>query len=416
VNRLLAAAAAVLSLAAGPACAEVDLFARESFVGRLDLRFAASDGEPSWLDGGFGKTRFGGDRSGDYKLRAKVAEASIEWKPRFNWEWQAVIGAQIQHGQDRDIDLGEAYLQYKPVPRGETRVSSRAGLYYPLISMEHDAPIWSVSRTITPSAINSWIGEEVKVVGIEGTVMRPLGNGEVEATAGLFDFDDTSGTLLAFRGWSLSDVKNSPQGSLPLPPLSPFMRTRQAAETYPGWRLDKRLGWYARLEWRPNGRWSVNAFHYDNVGNKRAVREQQWSWATRFTNLGAVFNPDARTKIMGQVMWGQTLMGFTRPGTGIWVDVGFKSAYLLASRTYGKAAITGRVDWFATHDTAARAYGDNSEEGWAATAAYRYTVSPHVELVTEVLHVQSDRPSRVLARLSAEQSQTALQTALRLTF
>ena len=45
----------------------------------------------------------------------------------------------------------------------------------------------------------------------------------------------------------------------------------------------------------PNGRWSVNAFHYDNLGNKRAVREQQWSWATRFTNLGAVFNADERT-------------------------------------------------------------------------------------------------------------------------
>lgn len=416
MNRVIAAAATALSLLSSPALAQIDLFSREAFVGRMDLRVAAADGETSWVDGGFGKTRFGGGRDGDFKAHAKVAEASLEWKPRFNWEWQAVVGAQVQHGQDRDIDLGEAYLQYKPVPRGETRFSARAGLYWPLISMEHDAPIWSVSRTITPSAVNSWIGEEGKVVGLEGTVMRPLGDGEFEATAGLFDHGDTSGTLLAFRGWSLSDVKSTPQGSLPLPPLSAFMTTRQAGDTYPLWRLDKRIGWYARLEWRPNGRWSINAFHYDNVGNKRAVREQQWSWATRFTNLGALVNVDERTKLMGQVMWGQTHMGFARPGTGIWVDVGFKSAYLLASRTYGKAAITGRVDWFATDDTAARAYGDNSEDGWSATAAYRYTVSPHVELVTEVLHVQSDRPSRVQAGVPADQSQTVLQTALRLTF
>jgi hypothetical protein len=408
--------AAALTLAAGPAFAEVDLFSREAFVGRLDLRFAAGDGEQSWLNGGFGKTRFGGDADGDYKLHAKVAEASVEWRPRFNWEWQAVVGAQVQQGQSKDIDLGEAYLQYKPVPSGETRFSARAGLYWPYISLEHDAPLWSVSRTITPSAINAWIGEEVKVVGLEGTVVRPLGDGEIEATAGVFDYGDTSGTLLAFRGWSLSDLKNTPQGKFPLPPLSPFMSVRQDPYTYSMWRLDRRIGWYGRLEWRPSGRLSLSAFHYDNVGNKTAVRELQWSWATRFTNLGAVVNLDERTKILAQAMWGQTQMGYTRPEYGIWVDVDFKSAYLLASRSFGKAAVTGRVDWFETRDAAHRYYGNNSEDGWALTGAYRYTVSPHVELITEVLHVKSDRPSRVLAGNAPDQSQTTLQTALRLTF
>ena len=119
------ALALALALSGGPALAEVDLFSREAFIGRLDLRFAAGDGEQSWLDGGFGKTRFGGDADGGFKAHMKVAEASIEWRPRFNWEWQAVVGAQVQQGQSKDIDLGEAYLQYKPVPRGETRFSAR---------------------------------------------------------------------------------------------------------------------------------------------------------------------------------------------------------------------------------------------------------------------------------------------------
>ena len=58
---------------------------------------------------------------------------------------------------------------------------------------------------ITPSAINSWIGEEVKVVGVEGTATHPLAGGRLSGTFGLFGFNDTAGTQLAFRGWALHD-------------------------------------------------------------------------------------------------------------------------------------------------------------------------------------------------------------------
>ena len=412
----LALAALAWACLGGPALAEADLFSPETLAGRLDLRLGASDGERSWVDGGFGKTRFSGAKDG-WAVRPQVAEAALEWKPRFNWEWQGVVSAEMQPRQSPKVDLGEAYIQYKPVPHSDTHFSARAGLMYPAISLEHDAPIWSVSRTITPSAINAWVGEEVKVVGLEATVLQPIAGQDFQATLGVFDHNDTSATLLTFRGWSLSDVKGTPFSAFKLPPLSSFMSVRQDDETYPIRKLDKRLGYYGRLVWRPSGRFTFEAFHYDNLGNKTAVDDElQWSWATRFTNLGATVMIDDRTRILSQVMWGQTLMGYTKPGTGIWVDLDFKSAYILATRSYGKAAITGRLDYFQTHDNAAAAYGRNGEEGWSMTGAYRYTLNPHVEVVLEAVHVESDRPARRRVYLAAEQAQTTLQSSLRLTF
>ena len=77
-----------------------------------------------------------------------------------------MIVAQYQSvRRSRAPGLSEAYLVFKPTPAGDTRYSVRAGLFYPPVSQEHQGPAWIDADMITPSAINSWIGEEVKVVG-----------------------------------------------------------------------------------------------------------------------------------------------------------------------------------------------------------------------------------------------------------
>ena len=79
--------------------------------------------------------------------------AALEWKPRLNWEWGAVIDVIAQPGQERSLDVSQAYIQYKPVPRSPTRLSFKAGYFYPAISLEHDFRAWGITDTITPSAI-----------------------------------------------------------------------------------------------------------------------------------------------------------------------------------------------------------------------------------------------------------------------
>ena len=81
------------------------------------------------------------------------------------------------------------------------------------------APTGTCKDSITPSAINSWIGEEVRPVAAEGTLAATLGEHKLRATAALMAANDTAGTLLTFRGWALHDRTTLAFHRQPLPPL-----------------------------------------------------------------------------------------------------------------------------------------------------------------------------------------------------
>ncbi len=328
---------------------------------------------------------------------------------------------EYQDGQEHAADVSEAYLTFRPTPSRGARYSARLGYFYPPISLEHEGAAWSVANSITPSAVNSWVGEEVKVVGAEVKVTRALGGQEFSATGALFGYNDTAGTLLSFRGWGLHDLKATAAGDLRLPPLDPYMAQRQPQFTSPNLELDRRIGWYARLDWRPPGPAAFNAFHYDNNGDMIAANaDLQWAWATRFWNFGASLDLDEDTRLLSQVMTGEAMMGYPN-GRSVWINLGFTAAYLLATHTDGRSAFTGRVDYFETRDRNFRpatdpAEDDRGEQGWALTGAYRYQVNPHAQLRLEALHVKGDRPSLAEMALKPRQSRTLLQSSLRLSF
>lgn len=410
MRKFVALMAATVGLSAAiDARAEADLFSRQTVSGLIDLRLGAADGETSWIDGGLGKGRFGD--GGEVAL----GESSIVWNPRFSSRLGAVIIAQSQQAQDRVVDAGEAYLTYRGDTAGSVRLNARAGLMYPPISLEHDGLEWSVPDTITPSAINSWVAEEIKVVGLEATARGALAGQKLAATVGVFTHGDTSGTLLTFRGWALHDLKSSATGDFPLPPLSPFMAKRQAPFTTPVRELDGRAGVYARLEWRPSPNLMLDLFAYDNDGDRTTVDNHEWSWETRFFNLGARWDIDAATHLRAQAMQGETLMGKST-AYGVWTDVGFQATYVSVTRDLGPGSLTGRLDQFSTTDRTNKAVDNNAEHGWAALVAYRWDVRPDVHLVFEGLHIDSDRPERVRLGEAPQQTQTVVQTALRYLF
>ena len=82
------------------------------------------------------------------------------------------------------------------------------------------APNGPWSRRVTPSAINSWIGEEVKVGGVEATLSTMIGEHACRLTVAAFELNDTAGTLLTFRGWALHDEKATLFGFQPLPVMN----------------------------------------------------------------------------------------------------------------------------------------------------------------------------------------------------
>jgi hypothetical protein len=411
VIRALGMAALVTLALSSTARAEV--FSPSTLSGHVEVRAAAADAETTWIDGGFGKGRFG---EGDGWQADGAVNAVVEWRPRFSWGLSAVVDAEYQSDQDHPIGVSEAYLLYKPLLPGGTRVQVRAGSFWTPVSLEHDGPRWTVSRTITPSAINSWISEEVKGSGVEVAVRRDFSGHELGLTVGAVAANDTAGTLLALRGWSFSDARATIGGHYELPPLNPFIAGIQPDRTTPSLELDDRVGHYVRLDWRLPSSVAFNLETYDNQGDKVSFNTiLEWAWRTRFTNIGMVWRPADDLEILAQAMSGRTEMGFTSPA-GIWVDTSYRSAYVLASRQFGDTAVTGRLDAFSNKDNASAFYGDTSEEGWAATAAVRHALTPQVEVLAEALYVDSDRPGRALAGEAARQTDLTLQAAARLSF
>jgi hypothetical protein len=393
------------------AWAQADALSPASFSGRLDLRASAADGERSWLAGGFGKTRVSG---GDARL--DIGEADLAWRPLFGFDWSAVVEGEIQPDHDHGVRVGEAYLKYKPLIGDRWRASARAGLFYPPISLEHGGPFWTPTETITPSAIDSWIGEEVKVGGLEATVSRDFGEQSVGATLAGFEFNDTAGTLLAERGWTLDDVRAGASSVYALPRLSPALDRIEPPRTEPVIDIDHHVGVYTRLDWAPTNRLALNAVYYDNNSNPLAENASHiWAWRTEFLNLGAVWRIDDDTRLLSQGMSGRTRMGYATPQ--IWVDTTFSAAYVLITHQIGADSVTGRADVFSTANHTSNVFGPTQENGWAVTADYRKHLTDYVSGLIEVLRVQSDRPGRaaVLGE-PAVQEQTVLQASLRLSF
>lgn len=381
------------------------------FSASADIRLVGVDGEPSWTEGGFGKTRFGGGTDGDFRLKPRLTEGELVWQPRFSWALSGTVVAAAQKGQEHPVDLIEAFVTLKPVPRGGTRISARVGLFWPPVSLEHEGAGWTVADMITPSAINSWIGEEVKVVGAEASVTR----GSLSATGAVFGFNDTAGTLLAFRGWALHDLKATAFGHQKLPPLNGFMTAGvQAPTTRPTLELDDRVGFYGKLAWRPAPPVTLEAFYYDNRADPETVNPSlQWGWRTRFLDLGARAQLGERTRLLAQFMAGSTRMGFDE-GYGIWVHTRFRAAYARLSQEVGRATLSGRIDLFGTTERGSEMGAEENEHGWAGTAAASLKVSPHAQLLLEALRIESRRGARARLGLDPHQVQNQLQAALRL--
>src|SRR4051794_28068090 len=224
---------ALAALWASPASADSGprLLTSDSFELSGDLRLVAVDGERGWLEGGFGKLRSGSD--GDLRVRPQLGNASLVWKPQFSWSLGAVVVGSLQGGERTEAGLSQAYLTFRPMRSTRIAFSARAGLMWPPVSLEHEGADWHVKDSITPSAINSWIGEEVRPVAAEATIAASLGSHKLRATAALMAANDTSGTLLTFRGWALHDRTTLAFHRQPLPPLENEIAEYQAPFTHP---------------------------------------------------------------------------------------------------------------------------------------------------------------------------------------
>jgi len=170
----------------GSQSSSTDILSKNVVTVLLDGRLAFANGERSFVHRGLGKTQFQGTSDGKYNFYAVPQEADLIWTPRFTDSLSASVSAAYQRHQENAVDLLEAFVSFLPQQKGSVGYSLRAGIMWPEISLEHTTGgAWSTVDVLTPSAINAWVGEEVKVLGLEGTVRTSVGDSMLAFTGEL---------------------------------------------------------------------------------------------------------------------------------------------------------------------------------------------------------------------------------------
>ena len=422
-TRLLLRGAAPLACAAAMVCAspasaqsDLNLISADTLEITGDVRLVAVDGEESWVDGGFGKLRSGGNDGRDLRVTPQLGNANLVWQPQFTWSLGATVVGSLQGGERTEAGLSQAYVSFRPMRSDKLAFSARAGLMWPPVSLEHEGVDWHAKDSITPSAINSWIGEEVRPVAAEGTLAATLGAHKLRATAAVIAANDTAGTLLTFRGWALHDRTTLAFQRQPLPPLEAEYQSYQAPFTHP--LLDvhsgfaHRPGYYAKLSWQPPVPVRFELFRYDNRANPEDVNaDLEWGWRTRFNQLAAAaeLGPDTGFKL--QALSGHTKMGFPA-GERRWVDARFRSAFVLLTQRVGAIGLAARAEAFDVRNRGGIWGSEYDDKGWSAMIAGKREWGRFTALV-ELLHVSSTREDREELGLKPRQRQTQFQAEVR---
>lgn len=383
----------------------------------LDLRVAAAPRTTSWLDGGLGKVRYGGEGD-ERRFGFHVAQASFVLKAALSEALFAHVQVNLDPESYRTnglsgVDVVEAYSAWRPSLSRSLSLRTKAGIFFPPVSMEHDGFAWSTTRTLTPSAVNSWVGEEVRATGLEASLVFLLPSSDLSLTGAVFGWNDPDGALLAWRGWSLSDRQSGYSDRLPLaalPEIGPGgVFPLQTPWTAPFREVDGHAGWYAGASWsKPEGP-ELRALWFDDGGDLTTISRGQYSWETRFASAGARL-PFGPVELLAQGM-----DGWSRMGPGALIDVRFRAAYALASVRLGAHRLTARGDLFRVVD-AHGAAAEYDERGWALTGAWIATVTKNLRVALEVVTVDSTRPGRYELDRPSRAIETLGQASLRLRF
>ena len=379
--------------------------------GYLDFRAAVVADETSWLDGGLGKTRFGGED--DAFSGSAALTAAFQVTPAL----LATATVQYQPELQRPFGLLEGYVRYRPVSITPWRWSLKAGAFLPPISLEHDGVGWSTTRTLTPSAVNTWVGEELRTFGAELHVEHRGRHGTLDGRAAVFFKNDPAGELLASRGWAMGDIAPGIDGSLRQPDVhAPVARAPVPMRFRPFVELDDKPGYYAALGWRPSSQRRITALYYDNHAeldeSVRYAGRTVRAWRTYFWNIGAE-QRFGEWALLAQAMHGSTLF---EPVPGRVLDTDFNAGYLMLAREHGTWQPALRLDLFQARQQPPSSGARLDEHGNAITLALNWRPQERLRVSGELLRIDSNRDQRRRGGLATRQVDTQLQLGVRVFF
>ena len=378
-----------------------------SFEGYGDLRLVAPATTGAYFDGDLGKLRYGDDdevfQPGDL-----IGEGRVLITPELMATATARVNAQYGPG----VDLLEGYVRYRPVSTNEWRWSVKVGAFFPPLSLENEQVGWSSFWTITPSAINSWVGEELRIIGAEGMLEWRRESGDITLVGAVFGWNDPAGVMIADRGWTFDDRVSGlfEHSRLPdatavnlgiTPPIFANLFTE----------MDNSPGWYLDLSWEPADIGGFEIMRYDNNADPSVIEGGQIAWHTSFWDVG--FQKQiGKLTVLSQGMSGATTI---EPSPFFHQTTDFKSAYALIGYDMDEWWAAARFDVFQTR-TRASFPSTLNEDGHAFTVSVSWLPEKWLRFTGELLSIDDTRDERVIVGEAPHQIETQFQFLARVYF
>ncbi len=392
------AAAIVLIMISASAFAQSSSLQVHGFLTARAISVAA---QPSWTEGGFGRFDVGAKDAGDRRTaNVEIAQAGFDWTPT---RWLLVHADGIARREPDGTIGSRGGLVQGFADLFNEHFRLRAGAFWLPTSRENVDPMWNSRYTITYSALNSWIGQEFRPLGLDFQLSP---NFYITAGATAFRGNDTLGTALAARGWTFGNRLTVYNEEIAVPP--PDDRTKPI-----GYDLDHRLGFAERIRVQIPERAMLQFAHIDNRAElESGYHPPNVPWATRFNIISAEAGGTRPTTVAAEWARGSTAVGF--PGGSFRMD--FDTAYILASRKTGRDRWTTRVERFSTHAHRRSPFDSSRESGHAYTVAWLRDLGEHLRGGLEYVRVTGNRPGLEAAGLDARTGGSTVTAELRVAF
>ncbi|HEV8657817.1 MAG TPA: hypothetical protein VGS96_04235 [Thermoanaerobaculia bacterium] len=387
----------VLCTVSTAAFAQTSSFRLHVFVSARTIYVKAP---PSWTEGGFGRFDVGANTADHHRtVNLQVAQLGFDWTPA---RWFLVhadgVARRLPSGSvGKDIGIVQAYADLF-----SEHLRLRAGSFWLPTSRENVDPLWTSRYTITFSALNTWIGQEVRPLGAD-LQFSPNFYFNVGATA--FRGNDTMGTVLSDRGWVFGNRLSVYDETIALPPTDEITKPI-------GRDLDSRNGYSERIRISLPERAMLQFTHIDNRAEIRPAREPEVPWLTKFNIVGGEVGTTSPTTLAAEWMSGDTTLAF--PGGTFTLD--FDTAYVLASHKKGHSRWTARVERFSTRSHRRSADDSSREHGHAFTVAWLREASDHVRAGLEYVRVKGDRPGAVSVGFDPRTGGSTITVELRIAY
>jgi hypothetical protein len=367
----------------------------------LDVRGIDSNGRRSFLELGQGKLRFDEQHEG-----VRLGRFRASWTQPFHEVFAVHLDASAWDNDDKSfVDLTEAYLDYRPQLRAGFGSRVRLGAFFPPVSLENRASGWESPYTLTPSAISTWIGEEIRAIGLEGQInwggsddQHPFG---LQLTGAVFGWNDPAGSQIAAHGFAFHDRQTTLFGRIGEPVAV------TAPKKEPFHEIDGRPGFYVGGQARYADYLVLNLFHYDNRADPSAFAPsvRGFAWETRFDVAALSVATETGWSALAQYLTGDTYIA----PRGMRREWEFHSYSALLAKTWGPHLLCVRYDGFEVELEPAGAPGNEQGHAWAV--AYSLEHGQYWRFTLEWLRVRSDvasRPARVGEPALARETQIEL--------